>query len=116
MEPTQGAVTTPNYLRPCLGLDVHKDSITATRMGPGGEVLKTWKLATTRAEVLALTRDLEGPTPIVLEASTAGKAVASLLKGVGNELHMAAPNLIPKPSVKTDKRDSIRLAHLYQSG
>lgn len=116
MEPNQGAATTPNYLRPCLGLDVHKDSITATRMGPGGEVLKTWKLATTRSDVLALTRDLERSTPIVLEASTAGKAVAMVLKETGCELHMAAPNKIPKLDVKTDKRDSIRLAHLYQSG
>jgi transposase len=117
MEPIPGAATTPNYLRPCLGLDVHKNSITATRLGPGGAVLKTWNLTTTRTDVLALTRDLEGTTtPIVLEASTAGKAVASLLKGVGSELHMAAPNLIPKPSVKTDKRDSVRLAQLYQSG
>jgi transposase len=74
------------------------------------------RLATAFPAVLALTRDIEGTTPIVLEASTAGKAVASLLKAVGSELHMAAPNLIPKPAVKTDKRDSVRLARLYQSG
>ncbi|EQD77244.1 transposase IS116/IS110/IS902 family protein, partial [mine drainage metagenome] len=31
-------------------------------------------------------------------------------------VHMAAPNMIPKPAVKTDRRDSIRLGHLFQSG
>jgi transposase len=53
---------------------------------------------------------------VVLEASTAGKAVAMVLNAIGCELHMAAPNKIPKPAVKTDERDSVRLAHLYQSG
>ena len=41
--------------------------------------------------------------------------MATLLKQHGSELHMAAPNKIPKPPVKTDKRDAVRLGHLYQS-
>jgi transposase len=106
----------PNYLRPCVGLDVHKGSITATRMEPGGKVSKTWTFATTRPEIQSLAATIPASLPVVLEASTAGKAVAMILNEVGCELHMAAPNKIPKPQVKTDKRDSIRLAHLYQSG
>jgi transposase len=111
-----GTEPTPNYLRPCVGLDVHKGSITATRLDPGGRLVQTWTLPTTRSSVLALAEAIEEPVPMVLEASTAGKAVASLLKEAGCDLHMAAPNRIPKLSVKTDERDSVRLAQLYQSG
>jgi transposase len=106
----------PNYLRPCVGLDVHKGSITATRMEPGGKVSKTWTFPTTRPQIHALAATIPTSVPVVLEASTAGKAVAMVLNAIGCELHMAAPNKIPKPAVKTDERDSVRLAHLYQSG
>ena len=116
MQPEPIAAPTPNYLRPCVSLDVHKGSITATRMEPGGQVVKTWTLPTTRADVATLAQGISSSVPVVLEASTAGKAVALVLKEQGLELHMAAPNKIPKPAVKTDKRDSIRLGHLYQSG
>lgn len=116
VQPDPGAQPVPNYLRPCVSLDVHKGSITATRMEPGGQVQRTWTLPTTRSDVLALAGGIPVAVPVVLEASTAGKAVAQVLKEQGLELHMAAPNKIPKPAVKTDKRDSIRLGHLYQSG
>jgi hypothetical protein len=55
----------------------------------------------------------------VLEASTAGKADAHLLKEDGWQLPMASPKdvgLIAKSSVKTDRRDSEILAHLFQNG
>lgn len=74
---------------------------------------------TTRPHLLALAREVGTSVPIVLEASTAGKAVATALKEAGSELHMAAPNkvaLIAKAPVKTDERDSAALAHLYQAG
>ena len=116
MQPAIGVTPAPNYMRPCLGLDVHKGSITATQMGPGGVVLKTWTFPTTRATVKTLAQEVKDTMPIVLEASTSGKAVAIVLKGEGCELHMAAPNKIPKSDVKTDDRDSIHLPHLYQSG
>ena len=116
MQPEPSAQPVPNYLRPCVSLDVHKGSITATQMDPGGRVGRTWTLPTTRADLHALAQSIPAPVPVVLEASTAGKAVAMVLSEAGCELHMAAPNKIPKPEVKTDKRDSVRLAHLYQSG
>ena len=58
-------------------------------------------------------------TPIVHEASNAGKAVALVLKGAGQERHRAAPNkvaLIDKAPVTTDERDSAALAHPYKAG
>ena len=105
--------------RACLGLDVHKDSITATHLAPGGKTLRTWTVPTIRRSVLALARGVAPATPIVLEASSAGKAVAFVLKEAGRELPLAAPNkvaLIAKAPVKSDERDSAALAHLYQSG
>ncbi|MGI0130038.1 MAG: IS110 family transposase [Thermoplasmata archaeon] len=116
VNPERKTPPVPNYMRPCLSLDVHKRSITATRMDPGGQHVGTWTLPTTRSEIVSLAQSIPESVPVVLEASTAGKAVALVLKEAGCELHMAAPNKIPKPEVKTDKRDSIRLAQLYQSG
>jgi len=104
---------------PCLGLDVHKATTTATYLGRDGRTKRVWTFPTTRSALTALTREVDPQTPIVLEASTAGKAVATVLKEAGRELHMASPRdvgLIAKSSVKTDERDSAKLAHLYQAG
>jgi transposase len=107
------------YERECLGLDVHKGSITATHLGPGGTVMKTWTFQTTRPTVSDLVKQFGPQVPVVLEASTAGKAVAGVLKAAGMDLHMGAPNriaAIAQAPVKTDERDSATLAHLYQAG
>jgi transposase len=108
-----------HYERPCVGLDVHKGTTTATYLEAGGKTMKKWTFPTTRPELLALAKQMGTSVPIVLEASTAGKAVATALKEAGSELHMAAPNkiaLIARAPVKTDERDSAALAHLYQAG
>jgi transposase len=104
---------------PCLGLDVHKSTTTATYLGPDGKPMRVWTIPTTREALRTLSTEIDPATPLVLEASTAGKAVATFLKQAGRELHMAAPRevaLIAKSAVKTDKRDSAKLAHLYQAG
>ena len=57
--------------------------------------------------------------PATLEASTAGKVMAFVLKEAGRELYMAAPKkvaLIDKAPVTTDERDSAALAHPYKAG
>jgi transposase len=104
---------------PCLGLDVHKATTTATYLGPDGKSMRAWTFPTTRSALTTLTTEIDERVPIVLEASTAGKAVALLLKEAGRDLHMASPRdvgLIAKSTVKTDMRDSAKLAHLYQAG
>ena len=104
---------------PCLGLDVHKATTTATYLGPDGKTKRVWTFPTTRDALRAFSKEADPHAPIVLEASTSGKAVATLLKEAGRELHMAAPKevaLIAKSAVKTDRRDSAKLAHLYQAG
>ena len=101
----------------CVALDVHKRTVTASYVG-GDCDIKTWKFPTTRERIVNELKQY-GNMPVVLEASTTGKAVASLLIAEGRELHMAAPNMvamIAKAQVKTDKRDAETLAHLYRSG
>jgi transposase len=81
--------------------------------------MKTWTFATTRSALATVSKELDKRVPVILEASTAGKAVAEILKSDGHELHMAAPAkvaLIAKSDVKTDARDSEVRAHLYQAG
>jgi transposase len=105
--------------RPCVGFDVHRNTITATYLGPRGKSKRTWTFPTTRNALAAVSKELDERVPVVLEASTAGKAVAEVLKDAGHELHMAAPAkvaLIAKAEVKTDERDSATQAHLYQAG
>ena len=74
----------------CVALDVHKRSITASYVGSD---TKTWKFPTTREKIVNELKQY-GNIPVVLEASTSGKAVASLLIAEGRELHMAAPNKV----------------------
>ena len=99
----------------CIALDVHKRTITASYSG--GDT-KTWKFPTTREKIVNELKQY-GDIPVVLEASTTGKAVASLLISEGRELHMAAPSkvaMIAKAEIKTDKRDAETLAELYRPG
>ena len=99
----------------CIALDVHKRTITASHVGSD---TKTWKFPTTREKIVKELKQY-GNIPVVLEASTTGKAVASLLISEGRELHMAAPNkvaMIARAQVKTDRRDAETLAHLYRTG
>lgn len=101
---------------PCLGLDVHKSTTTATYLGPDGRPKRVWTFPTTRSAQAALPTVVDGGAPIVLEAST---AVAQVLKDGGWESHMASPRdvaLISESSVKTDRRDSETFAHLFQAG
>ncbi|MCI4323936.1 MAG: IS110 family transposase [Thermoplasmata archaeon] len=110
---------TSDLSRPCVGLDVHRNSITATYLDPRGSSKRTWTFPTTRSALAVMSKELGKKVPVVLEASTSGKAVAELLKEAGHELPMAAPAkvaLIAQADVKTDERDSEALAHLYQAG
>lgn len=104
--------------RPCVGLDVHQKTCTATWVDPGGKEREHWKFGTTRAELEAFAGRLPPAAAVGLEASTVGKAVCRFLRARGAEVHMASPRqlrAITTSAVKTDKRDSAHLAHLLQS-
>ena len=104
-----------------VGLDVHKDSITAAIL-EGDD---------SRAEVIRLTSDLNkirklfrrlsvrGPVRSCYEASGAGFVLQRTLSQDGYHCEVVAPSLIPrKPGDrrKTDRIDAIALAKLLRSG
>lgn len=111
--------TAPRFAgRPCVGLDVHKKTCTATWLDPGGVEREQWEFATKRGELDGFLRRIPEAAVIALEASTVGKAVCSYLRARGAEVLMASPRqlrAITTSAVKTDKRDSAHLARLVQA-
>lgn len=116
---TTGIVNATRFAeRPCVGLDVHQKTCTATLLDPGGVEREQWEIETTRAGLEAFARRLPPGAAVALEASTVGKAVCGFLRENGTDVHMASPRklrAITTSGVKTDKRDSAHLAHLLQT-
>ncbi len=99
----------------CVALVVHKRTITASYAGSDAG---TWKFPTTREGIVNELKQY-GNIPVVLEAGTMGKAVASLLIAEGREPHMTAQNTVAmtaKAQLNTDRRDAETLAHLHRTG
>lgn len=108
-----------------LGLDVHKDSITAVvaEGGRGGEVRHLGKFANDLHALERLIAKLRGPNKRVVhvcyEAGPCGFVIARRLKQLGVDCVVVAPSLIPrKPGdqVKTDRRDAEKLARGLRAG
>lgn len=98
-----------------VGLDVHKESITAAYAIGMGDVQLLGKIATTAAAIERLCRQLTSKGPhvrIVYEAGPCGYGLYRQLLTKGFDCMVCAPSLIPrKPGdrVKTDRRDAIKL-------
>lgn len=104
-----------------VGLDVHKRDMLVTRIGPGQEA-ETWKLANEPRAVRRLARKLvrESPGEVLCayEAGPCGYVLQRQLAGAGVSCQVVAPSLIPsKPGdrIKTDRRDSRKLAELLRA-
>ncbi len=103
-----------------VGLDVHKATISATILNEDGEIVHR---ATFGAEVEHLdhlvSRLCGARVRVAYEAGPCGFGVARHLRSLGCEVLVAAPSKIPSASgdrVKTDKRDSLKLAELLRAG
>jgi transposase len=123
--PTTAAPTATSAAAPptiYVGLDVHKESVTAAVLPAGAP-------APTRVDTLAndpakLKRYLDrlatqGTLRCCYEASGAGYVLHRLLTGWGYHCDVIAPSLIPqKPGHqrKHDRHDATQLAHYYRSG
>jgi transposase len=107
-----------------IGLDVHKASIsvTVTEEGRNGEVRFIGAIPNTSLDVAKLARRLakEGHRlEFCYEAGPCGYGLYRQLIDLGHQCTVVAPSLIPtRPGdrIKTDRRDSQRLAILHRSG
>src|SRR5260370_23740192 len=104
-----------------VGLDVHKDSITAGVLWPGRD---TPELERFFADEVCLRRFLEPlgdprRLRVCYEAGPTGFELARLLQALRVPCEVIAPSLIPRAPgerVKTDRRDARRLVRLFRSG
>lgn len=105
-----------------VGLDVHKDSITAAVLPSHAErVVETLKIPNTVSALEALVRRLAAREPLafVYEAGPCGYEVHRQLTAWGQPCAVVAPALTPRrpaDRVKTDRRDAEKLARLYRAG
>jgi len=105
-----------------IGLDVHKDTITAAVLPSGAErVVETLKIQNTVSALETLVRRLapRGPLAFVYEAGPCGYEVHRQVTALGQPCAVVAPALTPRrpgDRVKTDRRDAEKLARLYRAG
>lgn len=106
-----------------VGLDVHKDSITAACIGArsSDQPIDLGTLGTQQYAIDRLIKKLSGRGRLqfVYEAGPCGFWLERYLRDRGEECVIAAPSLIPKrpgDRVKTDRRDARNLALALRAG
>ena len=103
-----------------IGLDVHKDSISAGILEPGVEQPAFDKIFHDEPSIRRLMGRHDAATlKVCYEAGPSGYGLARLLATMGIDCQVVAPSLIPTAPgdrVKTDKRDARRLARLHRAG
>jgi transposase len=104
-----------------LGLDVHKNTISAGILRRGDDTADVEKISSDDDAVRRLIARLGNPRRLraCYEAGPTGYELARLLSSLGVACQVIAPSLIPTAPgdrVKTDKRDCRRLARLYRAG
>jgi transposase len=104
-----------------LGLDVHKNTISAAVLAPGADTAVVDKISADEDAVRRLVGRFDDPGRVraCYEAGPTGYELARLLDRLGVRCAVIAPSLIPTAPgdrVKTDKRDARRLARLHRAG
>ena len=104
-----------------LGMDVSKDSISVAILAPDRDVAVTDKISSDAESVRRLIKRVGRPSGIwaCYEAGPTGYDLYRLLTSMKVRCDVVAPSLTPKgrgDRVKTDKRDSRRLAGLHRAG
>ena len=103
-----------------MGLDVHKDSISAGILEPGAQQPIHDKIFHDEASIRRLMGRFDPTTlKVCYEAGPTGYRLARLLASMDIDCQVIAPSLIPTAPgdrVKTDKRDAQRLARLHRAG
>ena len=105
-----------------VGMDVHKESIDVTLAQAGGELRRLGTIGGDRVSLLKMVRKQQSKGAervFVYEAGPCGFWIYRELAALGERCMVVSPSLIPKRSgdhVKTDRRDSERLASLARAG
>lgn len=105
-----------------VGMDVHKESIEVTLAEEGGEVRRLGQIGGDRGSLLKMVRKQQskgGERVFVYEAGPCGFWIYRELAALGERCMVVSPALVPKRAgdhVKTDRRDSERLASLARAG
>src|SRR6266571_1506686 len=105
-----------------VGMDVHKESIDITLAEVGGEVRRLGQIGGDRGSLLKMVRKQQskgGERVFVYEAGPCGFWIHRELAALGERCMVVSPALVPKRAgdhVKTDRRDSERLASLARAG
>lgn len=105
-----------------VGMDVHKESIDITVAEVGGEVRRWGQIGGDRAALEKALRKLEssgGELQFVYEAGPCGFWIRRLIAARGHACWVVSPSLIPQKSgdrVKTDRRDSEKIARMARAG
>ena len=105
-----------------VGMDVHKESIDVTLAEAGGEVRRLGQIGGDRGSLRKMVRKQQskgGERVFVYEAGPCGFWIHRELAALGERCMVVSPALVPKRAgdhVKTDRRDSERLASLARAG
>jgi hypothetical protein len=105
-----------------VGLDGHKDSITAAYALGMGEVEQRGKIRTSKADIDRLCKRLQSKARhirIVYEAGPCGYGLYRDFIQKGFDCMVCPPSLIPKKPgerVKTDRRDAVKLVRSLRAG
>ena len=102
-----------------IGLDVHKNSITATVLDSLGHRVDQSSFEATDAEIIRYLRRFPGPKQVVLEACSVWEHCYDAAGSTGARVLLASPlktRLISEASLKSDKVDSDALAKLGRLG
>ena len=105
-----------------VGLDVSKEKIAVAIADEGREEPRYWGVIPHTPEAVRKLIKKLGNTEtlkVCYEAGPTGYPLYRLLLSLGVHCDVIAPSLIPKrpgERIKTDRRDSIRLAQLYRAG
>lgn len=104
-----------------VGLDVHARSISVAVLPPDRDESVVSVISPDRVAVARLVAGFDHPSEVFAcyEAGPTGYDLARQLLGLGVRCEVIAPSLIPVAPgdrVKTDKRDSRRLARLHRAG
>ncbi|MGH9783289.1 MAG: IS110 family transposase [Terriglobia bacterium] len=105
-----------------VGMDVHKESIDVTLAEAGGELRRLGSIGGDRGSLLKMARKQQsraGDLVFVYEAGPCGFWIYRELRALGHRCMVVSPSLIPRRAgdhVKTDRRDSERLASLARAG